>query len=290
MTTLKSFEPEMLSLKNHPDLNEQWLQERIAENPKILGLGDLILKDKERPQPNAGRLDLLLQDPDSLRRYEVEIQLGRTDESHIVRTVEYWDIERRRYPQYDHCAVIIAEDITSRFLNVISLFNGHIPLIAIKLQTIKVGDQVALLFTKVLDELPLGLVDDDEELQEVTDRAYWEKRGTPKTVALADKMLGMIHGFAAGYELKYNKYYIGLAKEGRTKNFVSFKPQKRALRFELKLPKTDATTQRLEDAGLDVLDYDSRWGAYRIRLLAADITKHAELLTKLMQEAHEARS
>ena len=30
---------------------------------------------------------------------------------------EYWDIERRRYPQYDHCAVLIAEDITSRFLN-----------------------------------------------------------------------------------------------------------------------------------------------------------------------------
>jgi hypothetical protein len=29
----------------------------------------------------------------------------------------------KRYPQYDHCAVLIAE-FTSRFLNVISLFNG----------------------------------------------------------------------------------------------------------------------------------------------------------------------
>lgn len=27
-------------------------------------------------------------------------------------------------PPYDHCAVLVAEDITSRFLNVISLFNG----------------------------------------------------------------------------------------------------------------------------------------------------------------------
>ena len=26
----------------------------------------------------------------------------------------YWDIEKKRYPQYDHCAVIIAEDITDR--------------------------------------------------------------------------------------------------------------------------------------------------------------------------------
>ena len=44
----------------------------------------------ERRQPKAGRLDLLLSDPESLTRYEVEIQLGSTDESHIIRTIEYW--------------------------------------------------------------------------------------------------------------------------------------------------------------------------------------------------------
>jgi len=87
------------------------------------------LRDKERIQSSAGRLDLLLQDPDTLKRYEVEIQLGATDESHIIRTIEYWDIERKRYPQYEHAAVIVAEEITSRFLNVIQLFNGAIPLI-----------------------------------------------------------------------------------------------------------------------------------------------------------------
>ena len=31
---------------------------------------------------------------------------------------------KERYPEYDHCAVIIAEDITNRFLNVINIFNG----------------------------------------------------------------------------------------------------------------------------------------------------------------------
>ena len=118
--------PEKISIKNHPQLSEAWLQDLIAEDPSIIGLGDLVLRDKERLQPKAGRLDLLLQDPDSQRRYEVEVQLGACDESHIIRTIEYWDIERKRYPQYDHCAVIIAEDITSRFLNVISPGNsGH---------------------------------------------------------------------------------------------------------------------------------------------------------------------
>ncbi|HIK94032.1 MAG TPA: hypothetical protein EYG03_18965 [Planctomycetes bacterium] len=86
-----------LSLKDSSEFNEHWVQARIAEDPAILGLGDVILKDKERIQPRAGRLDLLLQEADSTQRYEVEVQLGATDESHIIRTIEYWDIERRRY-------------------------------------------------------------------------------------------------------------------------------------------------------------------------------------------------
>ena len=155
-----------IHLKNHPELNERWLQDIIAEDPSIIGIGDVILKDKERIHHGAGRLDLLLQDPDGNERYEVEIQLGATDESHIIRTIEYWDIERKRYPQYNHTAIIIAEDITSRFLNVISLFNGSIPLMAIQVNAIETSDGVGLYFTKVLDVQQLGLVDEDEEVFE----------------------------------------------------------------------------------------------------------------------------
>ena len=128
---------EKINLKTHPFLNEKWVQDRIAEDPIIIGLGDVVLKDKERIQPRAGRLDLLLQEVDGNRRYEVEVQLGSSDEAHIIRTIEYWDIERKRYPQYEHTAVIIAEDITSRFLNVISLFNAAIPLVAIQMRALK---------------------------------------------------------------------------------------------------------------------------------------------------------
>ena len=133
---------ERFFLKSHPEFREKWVQDLIANDPTILNLGDLVMRDRERIQPRAGRLDLLLQDPETKRRYEVELQLGETDEAHIIRTIEYWDIERKRYPQYDHCAVLIAEDITSRFLNVISLFNGTIPLIAIQMQALRMGDSV----------------------------------------------------------------------------------------------------------------------------------------------------
>ena len=147
---------ERVSLRAHPDFNEAWVQRLIAEDPAILGLGDLVLRASEKTLPQSGRLDLLLQDPETRRRYEVELQLGATDESHIIRTIEYWDIERKRYPQYDHCAVIIAEDITSRFLNVISLLNGAIPLIAIQMQAFRVGEHHTLNFTTVINELTRG--------------------------------------------------------------------------------------------------------------------------------------
>src|SRR5215210_413537 len=184
MSSLTYVKPEKVWLKEHSTLNERWVQQIIADDPSILGLGDLVLKDKERIQPRAGRLDLLLQDAETNRRYEVEVQLGKTDESHIIRTIEYWDIERKRYPQYDHCAVIVAEEMTARFLNVISLFNGTIPLIAIQMNALQISDGISLVFTTVMDELSRGLVDDDEEVQAVTDRAYWEDKGSRETVAM----------------------------------------------------------------------------------------------------------
>jgi predicted transport protein len=285
MTSLKYMKPERIWLKDHPELDERWLQDRIGEDPALLGLGDLVLKDKERPQPRAGRLDLLLQDAETNKRYEVEVQLGKTDEAHIIRTIEYWDIERKRYPQYDHSAVIVAEDITGRFLNVISLFNGSIPLVAIQLSAVRLGDSVSLVCSKVLDEMRLGLVDEDEEVQAVADRSYWEARASKHTLAMADEMLEVVRALDPAIELKYNKFYIGLAKGGQPNNFVIFRPKKDWLRLEVRLDRSDETQAQLDASGLDIMDYDARWGRYRIRLAKGDTTKHKDFLAELMTKA-----
>ncbi|KTE38809.1 MULTISPECIES: DUF5655 domain-containing protein [unclassified Sphingopyxis] len=283
--------PERLWLRTHPEFSEKWVQALIADDPSILGLGDLVLRDQERIHPRAGRLDLLLQDADTKRRYEVELQLGSTDEGHIIRTIEYWDIERKRYPQYDHCAVIVAEDITSRFLNVISLFNGTIPLIAIQMQALRVGDNTTLVFTTVMDEMSRGPVDEDEDAAAApTDRAYWEKRATKATVALADDLLDMVRQFDPSLELKYNKFYIGLSREGQAFNFVSFRPKKNYINFELKLPETEELDSKIEEAGIEALEYNKRWGLYRLRLDSGQIKGKSEMLKELMQLAYERRS
>lgn len=218
----------------------------------------------------------------------MEIQLGATDESHVIRTIEYWDIERRRYPQYEHTAVIVAEDVTGRFLNVIRLFNGVIPLIAVKLQALRIGDQISLIFTRVLDELPLTVVDDDEETREVVDRNYWEQRGSVATVQLAERILELVNTFAPGFELKYNRYYVGVAREGQALNFIVVRPKKTALRIEIKVPQDDETTTRLEESSLTLVDYV--YGGYRIDLRSEDVAAEEPLLIELMKRAYEARA
>jgi len=282
---------ERLSLRAHPELTEKWVQDLIADDPSILGLGDLELRQKERIQPRAGRLDLLLQDPDSKRRYEVELQLGGTDETHIIRTIEYWDIERKRYPQYDHCAVLIAEDITSRFLNVIALFNGTIPLIALQMQGLKVAGKTTIIFTRVMDEMARGLIDEDEEAEAFpADRPYWEGKGSKATLKLVDQCLEMIRKLDPSVDLKYNKHYIGLGRDGLAYNFVSFRPKKSTLTMEFKIPQSDDVDAIIDTAGLDKLGYDARWSQYRLRFTAADVNDKADVLAQLIKLAHDRRA
>ncbi|WP_039017405.1 hypothetical protein [Halocynthiibacter namhaensis] len=283
--------PKRISLKNHPLYSENWVQDIIANDPSILGIGDLVLRDRERIQSRAGRLDLLLQDPETYKRYEVELQLGATDETHIIRTIEYWDIERKRYPQYEHCAVLVAEDITSRFLNVVSLFNGSFPIIALQMQAFEVGEHVTLVFTKVLDEMQRGLVDEDEDaISAPTDRDYWENdKGSPKTVALMDRIFALVKEGDPASELKYNKFYVGLIKGGRANNYVTFRPQKNSVVFEPKITRSDEVDTLLESAGVETLEYSTRWSNYRIRVTDKDFKNHADLLRDLTERARQQR-
>ncbi len=279
---------EIISLKNNPHFNETWLHKIIIDDPKILGLGDIEFRDHERRQPRSGRLDLLLEDVNSdvKKRYEVEIQLGATDESHLIRTIEYWDNERKRYPHYDHCAVIIAEDITSRFLNVISLFNGHIPLIAIQVKAFKINNCISLVFTKVLSEIET-IEPEHEVIEPEKNRAYWEDKGTVETVKLADVVLTYIDEVQDGFSFKYNKHYIGLISNNKAQNFVSFKPQKTNLRLDIGCKIDDEFQKYLEGEGLDVLGYNPHWRVHPISLSAEQVKTKKATILKVLKYAFE---
>jgi hypothetical protein len=276
-----------ISLAKHPDINEKWVQDLIYEDPSILDLGEIEPRDKERIQPSGGRLDLLFVDTEKNRRYEVELQLGKTDETHIIRTIEYWDIERKRYPQYDHCAVLIAEDITTRFLNVVSLFNGHIPIIAIQVNAIEIDGQVSLIFTKVLDEMSLGLIDEDDQEFEERDRNYWDNYKGKEILSVVDELIGFINTPNKNIEPNYNKYHIGLKENGSVNNFIVFNPKKSFVRVAIRMEKSDEVDEIFENSELDFLDYSSRSKRYRFRIKKQELNTNKDLLINLFNKAYQ---
>jgi hypothetical protein len=282
---------ERISLKNHPELSERWIEQTIADNPAILGLGgELSLRDKQRSQPRAGRLDLLLEDSEEMKRYEVELQLGATDETHIIRTIEYWDIERKRSRNYDHCAVLIAEDITSRFLNVISLFNSTLPLIAIQVQALKVDDSTfTLVFSKILDERSWTPADDVEgERAPPADRGFWESRASKETVVLSEELLNLVRKHDPLLSLSYTRSYIGITRRGQPFNFAIFVPKQNFVRMRVWLPKSSEWDEKIADGKLEILP-DGRDDSYRFRITKDDLANKAELLESLLKSALDER-
>jgi hypothetical protein len=76
----------------------------------------------------------------------------------------------------------------------------------------------------VLDLVHLGTEEEDEPGQP-TDRAYWVNRGSQETMKVVGQILALVNEVTPGTELKYNKYYIGLARGWVVDNFISFQPR-----------------------------------------------------------------
>jgi hypothetical protein len=205
-------------------LDERCLQERIIEDPSILGLGELEIAAREHRQPIGGRIDFLMRDSEAETYYEVEIMLGALDESHIIRTLEYWDIERQRRPHFDYRAVIVAEQITGRFFNVIRLLNRAVPIIAVKLSAFRLEDgSIGLHPTTVLDVIEESADVDLVDQAEKTDRPYWEKKVDPKSLAIVDQLVSSVRDGGVEPRLTYNRHHIAVGSTGR--NFCWFHPR-----------------------------------------------------------------
>jgi len=278
-----------LSLRRHPVLNEQWLHDRICEDPSILGLGDVRVLARERPLSGGGRLDLLLVDDENDRRYEVEIQLGATDPSHIIRAIEYWDLERRRYPAYEHIALIIAEDITSRFLNVMALMSGSIPMVAIQLDALEVGNYLLLNFVQVLDLTELR-ADDVEEEEESgggpVDRSYWEARAGKALMDVCDGVLELVRKHARGpVEPNYLRRYMGLRSNGVVRNAldVSARPTKGFVNIRIRVSDAGEWTAKFEEAGVPA--QSKRKNRFLLKLTPEDFAAHAPLIEEAVAAA-----
>ena len=268
-------------------LNEKWLQDRINEDPSILGLGDVNVVAAERIQSSGGRLDFLLSDPDINTMYEVEVMLGRLDESHIIRTIEYWDIERRRWPTRDHRAVIVAEEITNRFFNVVSLLNRAVPIVAIQLNALQIEDKVVLSFTKVMD-----IFEDPEEDEEVVgdpaNREWWISNTNPESMSVYDGCLELIPAVSTDLKITYNRKHIAVGNWKQ--NFVWFTPRKQQkhcyVRIRVDEGERDALSDELERAGITARK-GKRTGIISMSVTPRELEEQSAVLRNALGKAYD---
>jgi hypothetical protein len=257
--------------------NDYWLQDQIWSNPAALGLGDLDTLNKERRQNSGGRVDILLKDPQDDSMYEVEVMLGETDETHIIRTIEYWDNEKRRWPQRQHYAVLVAESITRRFFNVIHMLSHSIPIIAIQVALVEIGGKKALHFTKVLDtyeEIDDGATEQDVEVN----RDYWNNKAK-WTAETADTLLSVVGSELQGPQVGYVKNYVSISV-GRNNYFWLHKrsSNKSLLGFRIAPHLADDAQRLLDEAKIS---FARKPKAFLITTDATTISGNAEVFSSL---------
>jgi hypothetical protein len=169
--------------------------------------------------------------------YEVELQLGATDESHIIRTIEYWDNTKKLWPKRSHTAVLVAEEITSRFFNVVHLLSMAVPVIGIQVNIVQIGDAKALHFTKVIDSYEEP--EEEERAQPSYDEKHWVDNH-PGTLECARWYRDLLARFYGDIPTKYFESYISFTVGGIARVWVSKRKNDRAL-IDVKYVEQDIT-------------------------------------------------
>jgi hypothetical protein len=151
--------------------------------------------------------------------YEVEVMLGETDPSHIIRSIEYWDNEKRKYPQRPHVCVLIAESFERRYFNVVQILSMNIPMIAIQADLLEVDKEYVLTFTKILD-IYVEPQDGDDEV--IVNEPWWNNK-SGWTVNTAKDLLGLID--IDKKAIRYTQSYISILINGRTSYMLNKRTQ-----------------------------------------------------------------
>jgi len=244
--------------------DEYWLRDRIFADPTILGLGDLQAVMREKGQSQGGRLDLLLKNPEDDSMFEVELQLGATDESHIIRTIEYWDGEKRRWPNRSHTAVLVAETINNRFFNVVHLLSLAVPIIGIQANIVQAGDHRALHFHKVIDSYEEP--EEAETSQQPYDEKHWIEN-YPGTLECAKWYKTLLEGLYGEVPTKYFEAYISLAVGGFARVWVTKRKENRAF-IEVRVGEGDfqEAVDHLNSSGISVGTRSGKFLTFKVNL------------------------
>jgi len=265
--------------------DENWLQEQIAAKPNIIGLGDLVLVEREKRQLSGGKLDILLKNREGDTLFEVEVMLGETDGDHISRTIEYWDLEQRQDLKRKHFPVLIAEGVTRRFFNLIYRLSLSIPIVAIKANIVEVEGKNALHFTTILNAFQDSEADGRRQIETASNGGrsvedYWQKK-SPATLVAVQNLRKAIPTDCPRITIYYQKRSVSIMYKGYY--VFRIKPEGKHFLVEFWLNKRAKTGAKLiESKGLS-FDRAREKDEVRFGLKADDtfIGKNSEMFAQI---------
>lgn len=215
--------------------------------------------------------------------YEAEIMLGEADEIFIIRMIEYWDNEKRKWPQRQHYAVLVAETITRIFL-CDPAFQPFDSVYCLQVSIIAAGDQKLFHFSKVLDTY-----EEPEEgggnLYEIYDENFWRNK-SPWTIETAKSLLDIVRPVFGNASLKYVKNYIAI--EVNNNNYMWFHGRsgnKSLLGFWISELRSSQAEGTLESNNISYVKKDQK---IRITTDKEFIKQNADMLKEIAQIVKES--
>ena len=193
--------------------------------------------------------------------------------------------EAEQWSCRDFLAVLVAEEVTARFLNILQLIDGVVPIVVLQVSALQVGQQVVLSFTKLLDEVALGTELEDDPGART--RSWWEGRSSAAALKLLDECLDLVRELDPELAPSYQKNYIGVSQNNRPNNFVTFRPLRHGLRVEIRAGNLRWFEDRFESEGLSRLGIDRRWRGLRFVLHPGEVAANEKLLKSLLRAAYK---
>jgi len=267
----------LVSIRDH-GLDEYWLQDYICQNPTCLGLGDIELVSKEKKQSSGGRLDILMKGSDD-ELYEIEVMLGETDETHIIRTIEYWDIEKKKRPKRQHTAVLVAERINTRFYNVINLLSHSVPIIGIQANMYRLGDEVSIIFTKIIDSF------EEPEIEEEGGASHgieYLREKYPETAEVIEILTPVVVNSCSDNRINHRKNGATIFVSGSKRIVVNKRGNKQAsVQYKISDEDRNSVEELLDESAIS---YDYKNGYIRIWLNPNSLKQHLEIHKQIIEK------
>ena len=99
--------------------------------------------------------------------------------------------------------------------------------------------------------------------------------------------MALIQELEPGLNLNYNKFYIGLADQTRSKNFVMFRAKRTFLRIEARTASQEEWLNRMDEAGVATLRGGKKRSRISFQIRSEELEPNKELLKELFAACYK---